>query len=170
MAQLTGLVCFVLAALLAAWVFMVWRGVSQDWLPEELKTGRLVAVEEDLTTDEPYPVIGRPDQVYALSNGLHVPIELKNRDGHAVYESDIAEISLRAWLLRRNGKTTAAYGYVILNNFESGKRVAVRVDLRTDDFCERLIARYIAISERGASPRRSRGNKCMSCGHRARCN
>ena len=43
-----SLVCFALAAAIAVWVGMVWRGVSQDWLPEDLKAGRLVNVEDIL--------------------------------------------------------------------------------------------------------------------------
>ena len=164
-----SLVCFALAAAIAVWVGMVWRGVSQDWLPEDLKAGRLVNVEEDLTTDEPYAVVGRPDQVYRLATGLHVPVELKNRDKHTVYETDIAEISLRAWLLRMNGKPTAEHGYMAINSRGTGKRVAMKVDLRDDAFCEALIQRHIALIQGQAVPRKSRGAKCKSCGHLARC-
>lgn len=167
--NLAALVCFTLAAGIAVWAAMVWRGVSQDWLPDELKEGRLVNVEEDLIADEPYGVVGRPDQVYRLAAGLHVPVELKNRDRHAVYETDIAEISLRGWLLRKNGKPTAGHGYMAINSRENGRRVAMKVALRDDTFCEALIERYIALVQGGAAPRKSRGAKCRSCGHAARC-
>jgi hypothetical protein len=110
--NLIAITFIALAAALAIWIFMVWRGMSQDWLPIELKTAKLVNVEEDLIVDEPFPVIGRPDQVYRLKNGLHVPLELKNRDQYRIYDTDVAEISLRAWLLRKNGKKTASYGYM----------------------------------------------------------
>ena len=59
---LPALLCFLAAAGLAWWLYMAWPGLSQDWLPDDLKAGKLVRVEEDLTADEPEPVIGRPDQ------------------------------------------------------------------------------------------------------------
>jgi hypothetical protein len=99
--NLIAITFIALAAALAIFTFMVWRGMSQDWLPIELKTAKLVNVEEDLIVDEPFPVIGRPDQVYRLKNGLHVPLELKNRDQYRIYDTDLAEISLRA-LFRKN--------------------------------------------------------------------
>lgn len=83
----------VLVALLAAaaFVFMVWRGFTQNWRPEDLKAGKVVLVEKNLFTNAPYPIVGRPDQVYQMPDGLHVPVENKNRDFHRVYETDIAE-------------------------------------------------------------------------------
>ena len=164
-----SLLCFALAAGLALWVAMIWRGIAQDWLPDDLRAGRLVSVEEDLIVDGPYGVVGRPDQVYRLATGLHVPVELKNRDKHVVYETDLAEISLRAWLLRKNGKPTATHGYVAINSRVNGRRVAKRVDLRDDVFCESLIERYISLVHGGATPRKSRGAKCRTCGHASRC-
>lgn len=164
-----ALACFALAAFLALWAFMVWRGLAQDWLPPELKAARLVAVEEDLATDSPYPVVGRPDQVYRIATGEHVPVELKNRDCETVYVTDVAEVSLRAWLLRRNGWATTGHGYLVINNRRTGKRTAIRVNLRDDAFCERLIQRHIDVVEGVVPPRRSKGRKCDSCGHRAKC-
>lgn len=164
-----SLICFALAAGIAAWVAMIWRGLSQDWLPDELKAGKVVAVEEDLTADEPFAVIGRPDQVFKVRTGQHVLVELKNRDSHRVYDTDVAEISLRAWLLRRNGQETASYGYIAVNQRSTGKREAIKVDLKSDEFCEKLIARYIEILEGRSWPRKARGPKCKSCGHATRC-
>lgn len=166
---IASLLCFLLAGLGALWLAMVWRGMAQDWMPDDLKSGRLVAIEKDLHADDPFPVVGRPDQVYRLANGLHAPVELKNRDSHSVYESDIAEISLRAWLLRKNGQPTAGHGYVVINNRTSGQRKAIRVALGGDAFCEALIGRYVALVEGRARPNKSPGRKCRSCGHLALC-
>jgi CRISPR-associated exonuclease Cas4 len=78
--------------------------------------------------------LGRPDQVYRMHDGFHVPVELKNRDQDRVYETDIAEISLRAWLLIRNGKKTTAYGYMAINSRDNGKRQAIRLACATTSF------------------------------------
>lgn len=166
---LPSLLCFLAAAALGWWLYMAWPGLSQDWLPDDLKAGRLVRVEEDLTADEPEPVIGRPDQVYRLTTGLHVPVELKNRDSFTVYDTDIAEVSLRAWLLRKNGMDTAGHAYVVINNRKTGKRQAQSVELGDDAFCEKLIRRYIDLIAGHATPNMAHQGKCKSCGHRSRC-
>ncbi len=165
-----SLVCFGLAAAGALWLWLAWGGVTQDWLPDELRAGKLVKVERGLHTDEPYPVVGRPDQVYRLADGLHAPVELKNRNSERVFQTDIAEISLRAWLLRRNGMQTGRYGWVAINNRTTRRRTAVRVELKDDGFCEQLIRRYVDLVEKRAVPVKSRGKKCETCGHAERCN
>lgn len=150
-------------------VLLVWRGFAQNWRPEELKRGRVVMVEKDLYLDGAFPLAGRPDQVYRLPNGLHVPVENKNRDFHRVYETDVAELSLQAWMLRRLGMPTAAHGYVAANNRKTGERKALKVQLGDDQYCERLIRRYQDLIEGRVEARRSRGKKCDNCGHRRRC-
>jgi len=167
---LAALACFAIAGALAIWLLMVWKGLTQDWLPLELKGAKLVNIEEDLAIDLPYPVVGRPDQVYQLSDGLHVPVELKNRDHVRIYKTDIAEISLRAWLLRMNGKQTASFGFMAINSRGNRKRKTIKVELRNDVFCERLIERYIALIEGTDYPHRSEGAKCKTCSHKLRCN
>ncbi|KVV25054.1 hypothetical protein WK78_02845 [Burkholderia cepacia] len=167
------------AVALAAWVFLVWRGLTQDWMPAELKAGKVACVERNLAADLPigYAVdagdvdtlLGRPDLVIRIQNGLHVPVENKNRNSFAVFETDVVQLSLQAWLLRKNGMNTAAYGYVAVNNRQTGERRAVRVELRDDEYCLSLIARYIDLSNGRLVPRKSRGRKCESCGHRRRC-
>lgn len=165
---LYGLVLVVLVAA-AAFGFMVWRGFAQNWRPADLKAGKVVLVEDDLFTNAPYPVVGRPDQVYRLPNGLHVPVENKNRDFHRVYETDIAELSLQAWLLRLNGMPTASYGYVAANSRRTGVRKALKVELRGDAYCEGLIRRYLDLIDGRVKARASRGRKCDTCGHRGVC-
>lgn len=169
MNNLASFVLFGLALALAGWTFMVWRGFTQNWLPPELAAGKVAQVEKNLFAELPFPVVGRPDQVYRLPDGLHVPLENKNRDGHQVYETDIAQLSLQAWLLRQNGLHTAPFGYVVINSRKTGKRQAVRVELRNDVYCEQLITRYLDIIERRTAPRKSRGRKCNTCGHRSEC-
>lgn len=169
MSNLASYILFALALVLAGWTFMVWRGFTQDWLPAELATAKVAQVEKNLFADAPFPVVGRPDQVYRLPDGLHVPLENKNRDHHRVYETDIAQLSLQAWLLRLNGLGTAPFGFVAINSRKTGERRAIRVALRDDAYCERLVARYLDIIERRAAPRKSSGRKCNTCGHRVEC-
>lgn len=166
---LVSLVCFGLAIVLAVWIFMVWRGFTQEWLPVELVGAKVFLVEKNLRTEAPYPIVGRPDQVYRLANRALVPLENKNRDAHRVYADDVAQLSLQGWVLRRNGYTTAGFGYVVINSRTTGERKAIRVQLKDDAFCEQLIRRYLDVTERRAPPRKSIGPKCGSCGHLRRC-
>ena len=169
MSNLPSYILFGLALALAVWTFMVWRGFTQNWLPSELAVGKVAQVERNLFINAPFPIVGRPDQVYRLPDGLHVPLENKNRDAHRVYETDIAQLSLQGWLLRRNGLPTAAFGYAVINSRTTRKRKAIRVELRDDAYCEQLIARYLAIIEGRAQARKSSGPKCKSCGHAGAC-
>lgn len=170
MSNLPSFVFFGLAIALAVWLALVWRGFSQDWLPDELKDAKVAQVEKNLRADFPsHFITGRPDQVYRLPSGLHVPLENKNRDGHQVFETDTAQLSLQAYLLRLNGLQTAPFGYVAINSRRDGLRRAMRVDLRDDAYCERLIARYFDLIDGRAAPRKSRGRKCSTCGHRQPC-
>lgn len=188
--SLISIVLFALAIGVAVWTLLVWRGFTQVWLPEELKAASLVLVEKNIVIDMSFPAIGRrldqlgrgcdelgrsfgmvgrPDQVYRLANGDHVPLENKNRDDHRVYDTDIAQLSLQAWLLRQTGKPTASFGYVVINSRRTRQRKSIRVDLYADAVCVRIIQRYLDVTEGRAVAKKNRGGKCKSCGHRPEC-
>jgi CRISPR-associated exonuclease Cas4 len=169
MTNVFSYILFAVALIAAGWLLIVWRGFAQDWLPAELASAKVVQIERTLFMSEPFAVVGRPDQVFRLADGLHVPVENKNRNGHGVYASDIAQLSLQAWLMRKNGLETASFGFVAINDRLTGKRVAKRVELKDDRYCEQLLVRYLDIVEQRVAPQKSRGAKCNSCGHRAAC-
>ena len=160
-----------LATLILATLWLLrWSGrASRNWRPDALHDAKLIMVERDLYTRSPYPIAGRPDQVFQLPDGQLVPVEFKTRNHHRVYETDIAELSLQAWLLRQNGRRTANHAYVAISNRDTRRRVAVRVTLWDTDRCEATIARYLALIAGEAVPRPCAPNKCGGCGHRARC-
>lgn len=169
MSNLASYILFVLALVLAGWIFTVWRGFTHNWLPPELALGKVTQVERNLFINTPFAIVGRPDQVYQLPGGLHVPLEYKNRNVRRVYETDIAQLSLQAWLLRLNGFETAPFGFVAIRNRKTNERRALRVELRDDAYCEQLVARYIDITKGRAKASKNRGNKCNTCGHRSEC-
>lgn len=158
-----------LTLVVAGWLMLIWRGISQNWLPKELKGATIAMVEKKLITVSPYPIVGRPDRVYRLSNGEYVPVENKNRDYHRVYETDIAQLSLQAWLLRQNNLPTSSFGYVVINSRKTRQRKSIRVDLYNNSVCARIIQRYIDLKEGRTYPHKSRGGKCKTCGHNQKC-
>jgi CRISPR-associated exonuclease Cas4 len=126
---------------------------NRIWLPDDLKQAKLVMI------------VGRPDQVYRQSDGQHVPLEYKNRTLQRPYDTDIAQLSLQAWLLRKNGMATAAHGYVTIDSPRSGARTNHQVALLNDEQCEALIQRYLDVISNKTIPKKAFGPKCRSCGH-----
>lgn len=143
-----------------------WRSREGAWLPQELKGGRLVMVEEDLFLEYPYKIACRADRVYANGYGLLVPVEFKNRDGFRAFITDIAQLSLQAWVLRQKGWPTAEYGYVVIRQRGSARHTAVRVELFGNNYCEALIERHFALKRGLVTARKITGSRCLSCGHR----
>ena len=169
MTTLAIVVGAVLLCVLAGYVYMVWGGLKEEWRPPELRNARLIMVEKDLFTQAPYPIAGRPDQVFKLRNGRLMPVEYKNRDYFRVHQTDIAEISLQAWLLRRHGKRTAEYGYIAIRHRKTHERRAMPVQLMDDAACEALIQRYLSIIEGTRVAQRCEPPKCKGCGHYRYC-
>jgi len=160
------LFCLIAAGI---WLAIIWPGFSQQWMPDELKGLQLVNIEKNIFVSSPYPLAGRPDQVFFSPEFGHVPLEYKNRDNFSVYNTDIAQLSLQAWLLRISGRNTAGFGYVVINSRKMKERKTLRVDLYDDRKCEQIIERGIGIIEDRKIPRKSIGNKCNTCGHVTRC-
>lgn len=141
------------------------------WMPQDLRGASVVMVEEMLkaSTSEEYGLIGRLDRVYQLETGECIPVEFKTRKQAKAWESDVAQLSLQAWLLRQAGHDTSSHAYVVAE-LPNGVRQAIRVDLRDDAYCEKLILRYHQImADRVAPKAKPSPAKCQSCGHRANC-
>lgn len=169
MHPLIGSLLLAMAVAAAAWIAIVWRGISQRWLPADLRGAKLAMVERNVRIEMPFRLAGRPDRVYRLTTGVLVPVENKNRDDHLAYHTDIVQLSLQAWLLRRQGMRTASFGFVVINSRRTGRRLALRVALLDDRACLRVITRYFDVIEGRAAPVKSRGAKCRTCGHREIC-
>lgn len=137
----------------------------ESWLPKELARARLRLVERDIFIDKPYAMAGRPDRVYELQNGLLMPLEFKNRNRFVTYETDIAELSLQAWMLRRCGHATSSDGYVTIRQRGTGEHRCLRVRLLDDSECLALIQRYRAIMSGQVEPRTCPPRRCGTCEH-----
>lgn len=160
--------------LVAAILWLQWISAKQtndaDWLPSELQGAVAAMIEQTLRVDRPFPIVGRPDRVYRLADGLHVPLEYKHRTNTTIYDTEVAQLSLQAWLLRHVGNPTASFGFVVIDNPDTKRKQAVRVTLYDDVACERLIVRYLDLIEGRAKPRGTRrSKKCAKCGHQKYC-
>lgn len=146
-----------------------------EWLPPELHHARVAAVEKDMDCQVEIQghgrvrVHGRPDQVYQLPNGLYVPLELKNRNSPHVQKTDADQLTLQAWMLRKNGYQTAAFGVVVFRSWDTGKRRPVIVQLGGDVYSHSLIERYFGITSGMIAPSKANDRRCNSCGHAQKC-
>lgn len=146
-----------------------------EWLPPELHYSQIVAVERDMNCRIELAgygrvrVNGRPDQVYRLPNGLCVPLELKNRNSPQVHKTDADQLSLQAWMLRRNGYETANFGVVVFRSWQTGKRRSLIVPLAGDLYCVSLIDRYLGLTNGAVAPVKANDRRCDSCGHAEKC-
>lgn len=168
----TVLAVLALALLVGVWLIVAqWSGTDGrgDWRPTELRRAKLAHIERDLSVQGTHLVVGRPDQVWRLKNGRHVPVELKTRARQIVWESDIAELSLQAWLLRQCGFATTSHGWVVIEDIGSHSKSAHRVSLWSDQRCQAAIDRHVAIRTAAAAPKKVRGPKCRKCAYQARC-
>ena len=147
------------------WLALRSRRIAENWLPPELAAARLALIEKDLFCERPFRLAGRPDRVYVHQSGIMTPLEFKNRERFVTYQTDVAELSLQAWLLRRKGKRTSAHGYVTVRQRSTGIHRCLRVSLMSDEACEALIRRYQDVSSGRVQPQPCPPRRCGSCRH-----
>lgn len=167
-------------ALFALVAFVLGRrrgGARRAWLarermPEELRAARLLASERRFRCERPVALSGAPDQVYRLADGRVVVVDTKRRPRAAVYEADVAQLSIYRVLLGAQkayrDQEIAGYGYVRLATVEGV--VYRRVELWDRDRVVALHRRYWALRE-GRTPAAGApaAGLCRRCGHRGRC-
>lgn len=95
-----------------------------------------------LYTFYPYRVICRCDNVYVSDEKVHTLLIKKSRTSSAVFDADVAEISLCAWVYRENGKIVENFGYIVIKNTLLNETCTFRVDFYTDTVCLRLLSFY----------------------------
>lgn len=150
-------------------LYLLWRLKEQPaeaWLPNELKTARLVGVEKDLVLDGRFKLKGRIDRLYKLEDGRHVPVERKrNRGNGRVYATDILQLSLYGYILRSQGKPVAPFGYVAFPD----SNIPSRVTLYDDSEVEKRLIRYGRLKGGEVQPNKAADGKCRSCSHTQSC-
>jgi CRISPR/Cas system-associated exonuclease Cas4 (RecB family) len=162
------LILLVVIALII-WALRVSRHDDQDEGLTIDKSADLIFKEKPLYAESPWRVSGRPDRIYRLPNRLHFPLEFKTRDHYRIYETDVAQLSLQAWLLRENGYPTVSYGYLVIKNRKTHNKKTIKVSLQNTTYCNQLMQRHLDLIEHRQTPRKSYGLKCEKCGHKPLC-
>ncbi len=144
-------------------------------LPDSLKGAKLILCEpkHSIRTLKPFPIHGRPDEVYALGKTL-VPVDTKTRNVTTVRDADIVKLSAYGAILRHGrqfrGYQVAGYGYIRLINRKTGRVAFRRIKLMSDAELVALNERRLALREGKAVPRATTNRRmCGGCGQRAKC-
>lgn len=183
-----GLILIAVAALIG--LALIWRAlnikssqhcsiIKMD-LPPELKAGRLIMVEQEIYVEQPYKISARLDQVYEITyNGKTylVPADFKTRATNRVYDTDVAEVSLQAWMLRNCAGSkkhhVAPFGYILIHNTTDKRMYPKKFTLLSDQECENMIERYFDLVNPREyavpTPLPASSKKCVACSHKKRC-
>ncbi|MHB8699246.1 MAG: PD-(D/E)XK nuclease family protein [Sulfuricaulis sp.] len=155
------------------------RGWRASWekkenLPTELRGSRLWASEKSFHIRRPIPLTGRVDQVYRINRNTLVVIDTKSRSKAVVYESDRAQISEYAMMIRHrpwgwlSGLQVAKHGYVRLVTHEG---VYYRkIDLLSEKELIGLYRRYLDVMSGRRPPEFAENERlCFGCPQRGKC-
>jgi CRISPR-associated exonuclease Cas4 len=156
-----ALLVFLLSRLLA----------TQSGLPE----GRLVYSDDDALQQLPKPLydqtlnlVGKPDYVLTLKNGIIVPVEFKSQAApSSPYDSHILQLSAYCYLCDKSFGRRPDYGLIRYAN----KTYQIHYDLaRENEFLD-VIAQIRRCEAQGDAPDRSHNQpaRCRGCGYNSIC-
>lgn len=112
------------------------------WLPDELRTARLVYAERLFQSKGRIRICVTVHRAYLDRAGQLTLVELKTRGLNTVYPSDVIELSAqRAALMAATDETVSAHPYVLVQGTHGQSRRTHRVDLLT-------VAQVAALAER----------------------
>lgn len=168
-------VVLVMAALIALAVIYLWwsrrRAPGEErWLPRELRAAEL-AFSEKRFASRRHGLVARLDRAYRKDGRLHL-VELKTRNHHAAYDSDLIELSVqRVVLQEQTGEPASDVAYVAVQKLGHGAPRPIRVRLLDEKEVEALRRRWFEVRDgRGpaAAPAERQG-VCRNCGQRTHC-
>ncbi len=151
------------------WRFFSKGTITESWLPGELHRAQLQIVETTYKTEHPYRIAAKPDRAYRLPSGELVLVELKTRPGIRIFDTDIAELSLQAWVLRSLGERVKDHAYVAVLKHTSSRPKPVRVRLMDDKACLKLIERCLELKTGVSRPGANPGKHCLTCAYQSEC-
>lgn len=142
------------------------------WMPPELRAGALLMAEpKPLFFHGAVSLVAKPDRAYRTPDGRIVLVELKTRERHVVYDSDVIELSVQRVVVQANRLGEVSdHGYVVTQSRFTGDRKTHRVSLLSQAQTIDPAKRYLAIKRGAIDARRTDViGKCRKCGHVAIC-
>lgn len=141
------LIAVVLLLVLVRWIRRVRLITSESaWRPLDLQDADLVYVEQVFRARSPLRLVAKVDRGYRKQDGVIILVELKTRRGNRPYLSDIIEMSAQRLAVEaQSTHRVADYGYVLVQQPGSRKKIAHRVKLLTHDQVIALAKRREAI-------------------------
>jgi CRISPR/Cas system-associated exonuclease Cas4 (RecB family) len=175
--DLTLILAVGLIGLVAAAIY--WRSLRhQRWLDQEnmpaiLAQARLVYSEKYLRIRRPQALCGVVDQVYKLANSTLCPIDTKTRNYLRVFESDIIQLSVYAYILRHRRRwfmrpRVTPFGFIRIQL--PNKVHYAKVTLYDDENVTRLVSRYKTLQAGKRAPQHSQNPAfCRQCAYLGAC-
>jgi CRISPR-associated exonuclease Cas4 len=128
------------AALFAVGLTIIWWSLKPQrhrdpdaWLPEDLRTAKLVYAERLFQSKGLIQVSAKMDRAYRDGAGRLILVELKTRRLDTVYPSDVIELSAqRAALMAATGEAVRAHAYVLVQGTDGQSQQTHRVELLTE--------------------------------------
>lgn len=154
-----------------------WPQTDEADYPPGHSQAELIISEQNLNTDDPVPLTGRPDEVYRHPAGYLISVETKKRSYPRVYDSDRIQLSAYAVLLKHathqslpggQDRAVADYGFMRLVT-PHGTRWQT-VWLLGENEVVRLANRQYALQQGRVVPRpTSHPAICRHCPYRQHC-
>ena len=131
-------------------------------MPDDIRQSTIYLNEEFINSKAFH---GKVDQVFKTTTHQLILVDTKNRKYHAVFKSDIIQLSVYAQILRETVRyTTLDYGYirtVISAGNREGEVRYIKVDLLTEDCLAEYAAKYRLITKGKVKPICTCGGKII---------
>lgn len=153
------------------WLRRFHSGLTVEVLPPELRTARLIFAERLFRSVGLLSITAKVDRVYRNAAGELVLLELKTRQAHRAYRSDVIELSAqRVSVMAQTKQPVARHAYVLTELPEGRKTTWHRVQLMDAAAVTALALRREALvaGEADACYARTPGI-CRTCSFRREC-
>ena len=169
------LVVAVAGALVIVWLVreIVSRRHSDphDWMPDDLRTARLIYAEQLFRSTGPVAMSAKVDRAYADRRGVVTLVELKTRSVDKVYLSDVIELSAQRHALHlQTGEHVSEYGYVVVQRAGPSRPWVHRVKLLADEQFSLIVTRRQRLLMQAETPEPPRSAAlCAYCAYLSEC-
>lgn len=146
-------------------------GLEKAWLPEDLQGAALIYMERIFRMSSPVPIVAKLDRGYRKADGVIILAELKTRSLNRPYPSDVIELSAQRLAVQaQTGQQVANYGYVVIQQAGSKRKMAHRVTLMSIDDVTAVAKRRDKILAKEVVPQYAGSQRiCDRCAFKLKC-